>query len=389
VYDGDFAASDAARLEELRGFDEVTGSVTLTGAIDDLSALECLTRVGRDLELSSLRVRSLRGLEALQHVEGSLIVERLDSLVDLRALSAVESVGDDLRVWANPLLATLSGLEGITHVEQVVVSSNPQLADLEGLSGLTTAGTVNINRNTSLTNVEGLRNLVSCALLALWDLQSLTTLEGLRNLRGAQVEITTAPELRTLHGLEQISGATVMIHWLPQLRDLSGLGTVEALSVGGNAMLESLDGIGGVSSSAGFIWLELNPNLVDIGALASVTECGFISVENNVSLRDLSGLSQLTRVGDLRIQENPLRENRDALSQVTAITEEDVDIVQNARLSDLHGLDGVTSVVGRLYIAANPILPTCEAERLVNHIGVANIGETSLIQGNDDSGVCP
>jgi hypothetical protein len=120
-----------------------------------------------------------------------------------------------------------------------------------------------------------------------------------------------------------------------------------------------------------------------------VTECGFISVENNVSLRDLSGLSQLTRVGDLRIQENPLLENLDALSQVTAITEEDVDIVQNARLSDLHGLDGVTSVVGRLYIAANPILPTCEAERLVNHIGVANIGETSLIQGNDDSGVCP
>jgi len=36
----------------------------------------------------------------------------------------------------------------------------------------------------------------------------------------------------------------------------------------------------------------------------------------------------------------------------------------------------------------NPLLPTCEAEWLRDHIGIANIGDTILINGNGD-GLCP
>lgn len=44
---------------------------------------------------------------------------------------------------------------------------------------------------------------------------------------------------------------------------------------------------------------------------------------------------------------------------------------------------------GTFAITDNASLPTCEAERLRDLIGVDNIGQALEIHGNDDGGVCP
>jgi hypothetical protein len=73
---------------------------------------------------------------------------------------------------------------------------------------------------------------------------------------------------------------------------------------------------------------------------------------------------------------------------VSALTE-DLTLAENGLLSDLHGLDGLRSVSGSFFISDNRSLPTCEAERLRNLIGLANIGQVPNIEGNNDEAVCP
>jgi hypothetical protein len=56
-------------------------------------------------------------------------------------------------------------------------------------------------------------------------------------------------------------------------------------------------------------------------------------------------------------------------------------------LADLRGLRGLRSA-GLLMIFSNPALPTCEAERLRDQVGLANLGAWR-IEKNDDLGNCP
>lgn len=407
VYDGYFSATDPAELEGLRYYNEVTGSVTLTGSISDLSALECLTRVGGHLTLRNLTASTLAGLSALERVEGTFIIEDLESLADLDALLALklvhalqindnegltsiaglaglESSPADVQIYLNASLTSLVGLEATTGPTDVRIFYNPSLADVEGLSGLT-GGWVHMVQNSLLTDVEGLRNFTSGD-LEFRGHERLTTLEGLRNFRdGGYVSVSDSPVLSNLHGLEQLSGATVVLRELPLLTDLAGLGSANALEIVQNAALETLDGVT-VSADMNSVTLEANPSLVDLGALSNVASCGILQIADNAILTDLSPLSNVTQAERLVVEDNPALRDLDGFQQVTILNE--LRVERNATLSSLQGLDGLTAVTDRFFITENPVLPTCEAERLRDHIGIANIGYASIAD-NDDTGVCP
>ena len=81
---------------------------------------------------------------------------------------------------------------------------------------------------------------------------------------------------------------------------------------------------------------------------------------------DIGGLSNVTSCNDFR------------LFDCDALTD----------LSPLARLAGEKLLADRVVLLIeNPVLPTCDAERLRDQIGQANIGTVSIAD-NDDSGVC-
>jgi hypothetical protein len=60
----------------------------------------------------------------------------------------------------------------------------------------------------------------------------------------------------------------------------------------------------------------------------------------------------------------------------------------NPVLTNLNGLKSLTYIGKGLSVENNPMLPTCQAERLRDRIGTKNIGGEVLISKNDDTAKC-
>jgi len=104
-------------------------------------------------------------------------------------------------------------------------------------------------------------------------------------------------------------------------------------------------------------------SLTGLDSLASVGE--YLYIRSNYALTSLTGLENLASVGEyLRIR-------------------------YNGSLTSLTGLNNLTSVGTYLTIEDNVALPTCEAELMVNNIGVENIGGIiDIHDGNCDACTC-
>ena len=94
IFEGDFVISSQEALNELSGYNEVTGNVSIMGPVDggmDLSYLQCLTRVGGNLKISHTDQIDISALKNLTSVGGDLVISSnaLLTSVDLPALSAV------------------------------------------------------------------------------------------------------------------------------------------------------------------------------------------------------------------------------------------------------------------------------------------------------------
>ena len=64
-----------------------------------------------------------------------------------------------------------------------------------------------------------------------------------------------------------------------------------------------------------------------------------------------------------------------------------MDISLNPSLRHLRALSALRKLSQALNVSNNRTLPTCQAEWLRDHVGIANIGRYQAF-GNDDLGVC-
>jgi hypothetical protein len=104
--------------------------------------------------------------------------------------------------------------------------------------------------------------------------------------------------------------------------------------------------------------------LADLGGLESVTRVGSVLwVEGNDSLGGLTGLESLTTIGG------------------------ELWIFRNASLTRLAGLESLTTILLGLSVVENPLLPTCEAEGLLDQL--VDFTGTVEIRENDAAGTCP
>ena len=116
--------------------------------------------------------------------EGSFVIDDIETAADLEALSRCTSVTGDLSIIDSPL-TSLKGLECLAHVGgSLVISVNRSLKSLVGLNKLeSVGGYLEISYNFSLTSLAGLHNLKSVGgNLDISVNRSLTSLAGLNNL---------------------------------------------------------------------------------------------------------------------------------------------------------------------------------------------------------------
>jgi hypothetical protein len=170
---------------------------------------------------------------------------------------------------------------------------------------------------------------------------------------------------------------------LPNLDVLRGLTAVHGdLSVGhalgGNRVLENVDGLANLQRVDGQVSISGNPALRTLDGLTSLSSVGRgLSLEHNVALQDVYGLQGLTAVGgDLNISNNPRVQFLDGLEGLTTLGG-GLRLVGDTALADVEALHALPAVPGSLSVAFNSALKSIAGLR-----GVATVGPYLGINNN-------
>lgn len=470
-------------LEGLDNLSSIGGNLIITRAdsLNTLEGLDNLTSIGGYLEIRSNH--ALTTLSALANVSSSLeglsIIQN-NALTSLNGLEGIDSIENNLAIYGdNMLLSTLNGLNNLTsvggnlliggyHYNDNYNYDNLSLTNLEGLESLTSVGgNLEIISSESLTSLAGLNNLTSIggnliigryyyyvSIYSTNSNPSLASIAALGNLTsvGGDMEISGNPLLTSLNGLNNLSfvGGDLGIGAQMDNTSLSGIEMDMLASIGGSLVIgrtsqintsllqvsldnllsignnltiignESLTGVGmdnltsiGGSLLTGYRYgasSDGNPLLSEINVENLTTIGGNLQLILNESLPDLTGFSSLTSIGNDFIlgrspssgisYGNPLLTNLVGLENLTSIGGK-LDITDNNALVNLSGLENLTyigcnvaigdndslthlgnlvsleSIGGyHLYIVGNPQLATCSIESICNYIaddGVTNI----------------
>jgi hypothetical protein len=320
------------------GPDVCIDQITVENDSDMTLVSTCRVVVGA---LTILNVGTLAPLDNLEQIWGdvsaplTMYVLRIENtaLTDLGYLNQLETVAGNVAVLNNPSMTTLSGLDNLQSVNGYVgISGNSQLVSITGMNSLRQIdNSLNISQNENLVTISGF-----------------TSLESVGNLH-----INTNDLLVDISGLGSLS----------RVGYLYGSG---ALRISRNSSLSSLAALSALQTVNGYIQITENSaltNLVGLDGLSAVPRS--VTIRDNDALTSLDGMSALTTIGEMLM------------------------ISQNDALIDLSGCNGLTHVGTDLVVTENVTLPTCEAERLRDEIGVENIGGKITIYGNDDNGTCP
>jgi len=332
--------TNQTQVESMRGVGKVEGSLYVTGDVQDLSPLECLSEVTNDFGVfEAKQLVNVDGLEQLRTIGRNLYIGHY-CRYELRFCSG------------NPLLQDLRGLKNLERVQDIFIEPlcdgegnnenckvNVALAEVN-LNRLLEATEVYIRMNPALSDIElnGWKTGTSFAAL---ENDALKTISA-RSLKGAvQVSVSSAPQLELLEmpSLEKPTALRIASTHLSSLTGLDSLQSSGSFEISSNSELTSLEGLSSLEAVA-----------------------GRFNITGNNSLKRLTGLEHLERVGSLDIHYNDLLETLDALSALVEVTE-------------------------TFRMSWNENLPTCEAERLQNQIPSLSSDRVTLYS-NDDDAVC-
>jgi len=183
VWEGDYSIESQDDLDNLSGYVEVTGSLSIRH-IRYLYGLELLTSVGGSLDIADNdSLTSLSGLDNFSSV-GHLSIRNNASLTSLSSLKNLTGVVNNLRIKYNDALTSLPDFENITSLTWLTISDNDVLTTLAGLDNLTSVNShLSIEDNAALTSLSGLENLASVGGdLNINNNDTLTSVDALNNL---------------------------------------------------------------------------------------------------------------------------------------------------------------------------------------------------------------
>lgn len=272
--------------------------------------------------------------------------------------------------------ADIAALAGVTCIDGVLDIRGSTVADLSGLESLTTVKELRIGAPPPLSFGNA-------------GNPALTSLHGLEHLKGVQaVRIEGNPlltDLSALSGLTFVTGDLEIVNndALTSLEGLHGIGRAGEVKVSGNAALTSLAGLRGLTAVDGFTLSQnaLLKNFEGMGALMYFGPLG-LYVGDNASLVDFSGLKVGYVGADFNVIGNAALTSLKGLESVTLLAWT-VSIRDNPVLASIGELSAVTEIRGEVTVSGNPLLPTCQVDALLTPLG-----KTCACSGNNDAGVC-
>jgi len=408
---GDFSINNANDLDGFINMISEYGCVVIEGSVGltvtwveetgrtDLSGFESLTAVEGNFSIAtdtrgirfpvpsyvkSLCLRTLNGLDNLDHIGGSLTITNCAELTNIDALDDIDYIGCNPRTDINISAINVPDedvaslmtrprsrplcTDGILKCDSFLIDTREELARLSNC--VRTSGNLKIMRS-NLSDLNGLENLEWIdGELIVFENDSLVSLNGLDN-------------LRSVGGID--------IHRNPLLKDIDSIfhvnegGYIESISIFDNSSLADICDM--KFDEAGYVDIGRNA-LSDLGFLNQMKVIEItLSIRQGDFLSDLKGLDSLTAVDNLYIENNDSLQNLAGLNNLARVTST-IRITGNDSLTSLRALGNVPSLERDLWIRDNLSLPTCEAIWLRDTIGFLDIGGEIKIDGNDDSGIC-
>jgi hypothetical protein len=296
-------------------------------------------------------------------------------LTGLENLTSVKGIS----IYVNPYLSSLTGLDGITHIQwSLSVIYNNALTCLTGLGNLTYIGEyLYIGDNNNLFSLSGLEDLAAIdGWLGIQGNDSLTGLAALNNLNSinGDLKINLNSSLTSLLGLDNIAAGSITNL---TITNNNSLATCEVQSICN--YLASPDGIVEIHNNA--TGCNNPPEVAsgcDIHLPCLPYGNYYFHTQNDIDsfLTDYPDCTELE--GDITISGSDIT-NLNGLSNVTDIGGA-LHINDNDTLSNLTGLESLTSIGGTFYIDNNDMLTSFTG--LENLTTVGNYLFIGNIEGN-------
>lgn len=390
---GDVLIDENRILENLDGLNEVSYvggrfSCTFSDSLKNIAVLEKANTIQQGIRLYWVRsLTTLTGLNNVQNIKPDANIE-IGNAPKLTSLPAFDQVRrlNDLSIYQCGQLTSISGFNSLDSLYgSLDINNNASVTTLQGFGPLQYVGkNLFIQQNNSLNSVNGFGNVHylggNCKLVA----SPITTLSpgftALKNIGGSfTLQLTEIGGWSFLPVIEQIKGG-VRISTNPNLTDLSGLkriqytnGNFEVFSnmslinlsgldslqrVGGtfdiadNTSMTSLEGLNRLDSVGGDLSIWYNAVLADISQLKRVKSAEYLFLYDNFTLTNLNGLDSLTTVrGRADIFQNANLVNLTGLNRLQSVGTV-LSIVENEKMTSLEGLNGLKTV-GDLEIWGN------------------------------------
>lgn len=328
---GDLRLIDNVGLEEINALSNVTQYAEPEIYVHDnrnllsIRGLQGVELASRLNVHSNMRLPNLDGLQNLRGVTEVLFFSRyqestgLDGLSgltftgdleifgggldNLRALSALDSVGGRLGLRFFENLSSLDDLNNLSYVNHLFLEDLVNLSSLSGLGNLrTVAGDITIQRCDLLTDLSGLENVTQAAEIAIRDNDNLSSFNGLNNLeRAAWLEVSTNPNLEEVSSLSKLQIVfDNLVFWnnpkLRSLQGLEGLTSVRRLTIAGSEVLNNLDALQNITTLGDFDIVN-NPSLTILTPFQALEKIDRFTADGNAALTDFCGIANV----DIRV----------------------------------------------------------------------------------------
>lgn len=248
-----------------KNYVDVTGNVTIDdsndpGTIVSLAGLNPLIRVQGSLYIQKNdSLRTINGFTDLEEIGAGLIISENTSLEVLSGFENLESIGGDLSITNNDSSFGISGFSKLMQVDQGVYITNlfsPSIEEITAFDNLTT-----ISKDLVLGNIKG-------------NLDAFDNIESLGNdLVLQRIEVQ---DLGFLDNMESVGGE---------------------LTITLNGMLQTLNGLQKLSSIGSSFIVLGNPSLASLNGLDGLNSCDNLAISENRVLRDYCGLQNLLSAG--------------------------------------------------------------------------------------------
>ncbi len=311
-----------------------------------------------DVTITGNNITNLNGLSVVNLIGGSLAIKNCNMLADLSGLDNLEYIGADLRIERNDSITSLEGLGSLSMVEGSVY-----LGDLYYSTYPYTTG------NFSLATLSGLNSLTTInGNLKIYENVHLLTLSGLENLDEIGGDLV-------IGGYDYTYGFKFGNRFLTDFTGLNNLSSVGgSLYVAGNIRLVNFNGLQNLASIGGNFGILLNDSLVSFTGLDQVASIGGnLDIRSSKSLLSFSGLDMVNSIGgDLKIGSywagNHLLTDLTGLNNLTSIGGA-LEIIDNELLTNLSGLDNIVpGSIAELKIQENDLLSACAVQSICDYL---------------------